>query len=470
MLLLGTLILSSCGKNAYVGKNKSSSIISKVRPIEGVKAKKAILDVDIDDIDLGVHTIGETLDFAFVLKNVSEVTINKLKFDIDDKDISIIALPVSSVVAGEQVSINAKIKVSKAGKLRFPIKASFEGKESSAIKDFNINLIGVNKRTQSDGVKVNRDIDKELDYGVVGVGSDYKKDLVLKLDKGAKITKLSLAEDSVFSVKEGVLCESLAPGYCLIEVTFDPNLVGQYEDNLIVEFEDKAKKALNVKLIGKADAIEQCELIHDKAIFPKSRNELTKEDSENLPYFVERSNTQLKLEAIANLDFNKFIKPLDYSINYVEDAQVVVSYNLPKNKGEVKNIEMHTNLLKSISPGEHEVFHRTEIMCETSSKLCSGQSFLGRSSYVKHVDKSYEYTNKVFSNVIMSESSIQRFEDVEFRRLTRTFDFDELYGEKVSTIKKNAKENNKLRVVFADDIKLEQIPQLNVKYTKACNL
>lgn len=476
--LLSTAFLVSCGQNAFLEQKKSSASSSRSSIIKDKnKTKKELTSqtshsIYTTNIDLGEIEAGVSKIVPILITNDGNQRIDDYRLSPCDVS-SFNRLDDGIIEVGSQETLYVSLEVKGIGE--FTREAVLYYKSGDFVGEKIIKITGTSVKSMS---TKNADIElavssqEKIDFGSVPVKSSSIVDIALEKtalnDSAALLTQIRFQNPSEkFSLtKYSTKCFEGIKDKCTLGVVFQPNSDKKESNILIVSYLDANNSEKTIKIKLKGEGLLESKCIEDRVelLLPKKKSDYSpKESSIELPYYETSSQTDKTLYALANDESNKSYSHGDQVIEYVEDGQVVLSYDTSKIKHEVLSTQLAAKMIKSADQGKS--FEKTEILCLSNQKLCSGLRFID-SNYSKHINYNYTVVNDIFSQVLVNKRNEQTVSKKKFYTFDETLSFDEMFGKKTQEIYTDIESGAILPIIFADDIKLAKLPYLKVKYRK----
>lgn len=307
----------------------------------------------------------------------------------------------------------------------------------------------------------------DLDFGKVAVGGESVRTIELRNtgELPVNLSDINLTGTS-FSFSgprypgvRGTCGRLILTGMCKLEIRFTPGLVGQETGLLVLKGEAGEKVQLRLRGEGTQNGAEVCHAEEEVVVTARPNSDRT---GMVLPYNLKARGSKAKLSVLYGTATNSYVKSLKRYT--VKDAQVYVSYDIPRLRGEIVEMSLQVDIAKVI----REDYKDTESLCLTSDdvKKCSGREFsvagwkaLRNPSFwskeATPVTTTYEDD---FSAV---ESQCGRY---TCYGLSKTFDAKQIFALSSSELAKLA--DHRLSFIFSDDTRLRSMPVLKFKVKK----
>lgn len=475
-LVFTALFLVSCGKNAYLNKSlKSADKALRTVTTDDKLESIGDIEISIDTKDLNLGNILQSTNklVPIIIKNTGKDIIDQIKLISTDDTIIIREIGEIALANGSSVVGYVEIREDQIGDFSKIIEVEF--KNGSETKTQRVNLMGVVAQDNSSvgsKLKLSRDIDKKLNFKSLPVNSDFSKEVILRNegDSASIITAIKILDGSQFSIDDKTMNECIGGVLenCSMITHFKPMETGKFTDKVVVEYmnSEGETKEIEIKLRGKATDVDKCIEINEVAHMPKTLAELGEDElNMDLPYFEKVSNRSKVIEKLLNEQNNMQATRLEETSLYVSDAQVVTSFDIDSKRmdGKIKGVELTADMKKYVSKTDAAYHEKTEILCIENSKLCSGVRFISK-NYEQHINRAFKMDSQIFSEDILNKGVEFEEAKIPFLKYNATMSMKHLFPNTYKEIYSNLSVDQSARFILSDDIKLEDSPQLNIKY------
>ena len=469
-LLLGaTLCLFSCGKNAHIYTESENLNLRSPLKEEGIK-ELISAQISSQNLDLGMQTTGASITVPVKINNIGKSRVEKLILNSKTSNLKIGSIDNSSIEIQGNTIAYVQIEVGTSISQKDVLEIQYQTVSGDGSIQVEINTSATSDANLPSALLTTLlDSDKSIVFKEIPTLSSAEKEIKI-LNQGVSssiITDIYLSDDTHFSLDKNDCTGSILE-LCTLKTQYNPLTKGEHKSLVTIEyFTPKGHQTLTIPLTGTAIEKNICLKETYKTYLPKSKDQYTKDDFKiELPYFSKKADSTVTLDTLINTENNKFMSSLESSVYYAQDAQVLAAYELEETQGNIISTEVNINLSKSILHSEAEIHHFTEVICLSNTFSCSGQRFVGTNDYVKLINKNYSIKSNIFSEAIKQSNDKKILADVDLINLKTNFNFKDLFGQEALD---KIKQDKSVKLIFADDIKLQDIPTIKVRYQSIIN-
>lgn len=471
-IILGALVLTGCGKNAHVNKilTQSSEAIKTV--VEDPNIEQIELSILATDLTLGNIEKSKEKLVPIVITNNGKDSIDKIVLTSNDSNI-VVDEPKELVLnPGKSTIVYVKVTEDAIGEFQKDINVQYSKLETQDSKTISLSgNVTESAALVSSDLGITRQEDESLDFETLPVDSTHSKEVILKNvgPTSSIVTSVELINGEDFELSDSSnSCIGSVVEDCSVVTSFVPTKAGTFTDTVVVTFVDangvEGKKRIAVT--GDSVAESKCIEINEVATLSKKLSDL-KEDERRieLPYYETMSGSNIRIDALINEESNRVSTRLEETVHYVNDGQVVTIFDVDSKRtnGNVDLVELHVDMKKfTETPGSAN--EKTEILCIEDVMTCSGVRFTAR-SFAKHINPNYVLDGDKFSQDILMAGEASVEAGKKFLNLKKTYDLFDMFTQTSESLKKELELIPSTKIILSDDIKLEDRPQLNIKYT-----
>ncbi len=476
-LMLTALVLTSCGKNAYLNK----SLESADKALRSVTTENKLEDVSNDveisiatkDLNLGNILQSTTKLVPIIIENDGKDIIDQIKLISGDGSVAVKEVGEIALANGGRVLGYIEITEDQLGEFLKEIEVEYKNGEES--KTQRVNITGVVTEDNSivgSTLKLTREQDDKLNFRSLPVNSNFSKEVILKNvgNTSSIVTAISIEDGTQFSIDEKTMNECIGDVLenCSVITHFNPKEVGKFSDKVKVTYMDNngISNDIFIKLRGKATDQDRCVEINEVAHMPKTISELGEDElNMELPYFEKISSNSRVIEKLLNDQENMRAVTLEETSLYVSDAQVVTSFNIESKRveGTISGVELTADMKKYVSKNDRAYHEKTEILCIENTKACSGVRFISK-NYKQHINPAFSMDSDIFSKNLLENGTEMEEANIPFLKYSTTMKMKDVFPNSYKSIYDKLKIDASAMIILSDDIKLEDSPQLNIKY------
>lgn len=306
-----------------------------------------------------------------------------------------------------------------------------------------------------------------VDFGTVDVGSEVRRTVEIKNIGELPVTLHSnLITGSNFTFnggnfpgQHGTCGNVILPGSCMLELNFRPDHVGGFGGNLVLL--PTVGDALTILMsgVGQQSTTEICYRTEELQVRARPSASAT---GVVFPYLTSHPSTTSRLSLLYGTATNGRIAALNRYI--VKDAEVYVSFDLPKVTDEIVDVLLDMDVTKVIQDN----YKDTESLCLSTSGLrkCSGREF--------SLDSWHKLRNPSFWNPF--EVPVTSLYEDEFRSgqfgcgnyhcytMVKALSLKRLFDLSNSNVRSLT--NQRVNFVFSDDTRLRTMPIVRIRTKK----
>lgn len=467
ILLFGVLLISSCGKNAFLN--------NATRSITAVEVDDRTISIELSEkfVDFEVLSPNQEKTKIITITNNGQIDLNSLVAEGNDNfsiDLSSCQnLKINQECLSTLVFSSSDLD---SGIYNNQVEINLNESTKSVYLEYKAEIF--NEGT-SDGSLIAEYLDnKKVNFGTTYLGSSYKKLVYLSSTNEVKVRSFNVSDfdNSALNFYNGNLkCSQTITDDCFVELTFNPKKIGKYKSKAYISYFDIIERSghtLVIDIVANVKKHDKCYDFKQLVHLPKNKNDLNQyELSLAYPYYTSSEATSKTLESVLNDAFTREMDIYDEIFRYNENTQVFFSYDVRRKDESIFSAKLLLDLLKYEDVKNDSL--DTEILCNLDYQYCSGKRFIDRQfGPLKNCD--YKMLNNQFSkDIVHANKSIEK--GLKFYDLKSSFHLGKYLRMRESKIEKLADQNESMSFVVADDTKLQRNPLLitSRRYLRTCN-
>lgn len=459
------LLMVSCGKNAFLSKDSSSS--KKTPTLTPGKVMHLGFD---PSLDFGSHLINNEVEASVQLINDGDVVIDKISFDIASDAFMVKETDCrsSSLELNQACDVIISFRAQEVKDFRHIVYIKAISGESEQTYPLEIRATGLSRSMPAgvDGPLSLGYLDDEfVNFGRVDVGSTYKHLIYINAIRKHKVNLVGFRtydhnNSQIYYSDVKGSCTKTIDKDCFLGLYLKPKKTGSFKEVLFIDYTIGDKDVVFTVPVNIRYKAKNSPLCYDH--FQDSHPAVTgkKLDTQlekmSFPYLFESAQSRAYLTKLGNTQTNTRRIVFFRTKYYNEDTQLGFAFPVYKGKEKIYDANILIDVEKYVS--RRDLKKDTEMFCSSEFKTCSGTQFTER-EYAKLINPEFSVNNARFSKELMIEGTPYCYL-IKYLKWKKSLSLRKYLGIKAKDLNSQVEKDHMLNFVLTDDIRLKKNPIL----------